>query len=206
MFSESFQEIKNTEASKLLKQLNSMVDGSSYELENVKILSRELPFYKNCCLVEVTDHETLQNRKISFIYNKDEENIFILDGKNEVIYKLNKTLPFALTEKTAPIYVKFFLSYVRGRYGSFKLIQSVNDFEWHEEPTPNVKKSLGKMIEPLEIVKIGIDPAYEFSSTVIFKDSLFHTMIDVSKDGMMSFTNQELLVQDIPVTDNNFDG
>jgi hypothetical protein len=205
MFAESFQEIKDAEALNLLEKLNPLLDTSVYEAAHTKILSHRLPFYKNCNLVEVTDHETLSQRKVCFVYDVDKENITILTGKNDVIYSLNEAVHLILTEKTMPFYVRFFLNYVRGRYGRFQLIQGVNDFDWREEPTPNVKKSLSKMIEPFEIISIDDEGTYKFSATVVFKDSLFQTTINVTKTGTVSFEEQELLLEDIPVVDSNFD-
>ena len=207
MFTDSYTQIEHGPAAEILDQLNPLLDGAPFNPAMARVLSHDLPFYNGYSLVEVTDHDVNPLRQISFIYKKStgEDKIFLLDGQNEVIYYLNKAVPIFLSEEIIKLYVRFFFSYVRGRHGRFIIVENVDDVEWREEPAPAGRKALGKMIEPMNLKNISDEGAYYLSASIVFKDSLFESDISVDESGTVTLSNQELLVEDIPVIDDNFD-
>jgi hypothetical protein len=203
MFQDSFQLIEHGDAAKILDDLNPKLDGSPFDASVVRILSHPLPFYAGYDLVEVTDYDVNPPRKVSFIYKAGENTeLHILNGKNDPIYELNKKAPIQLDDKNIYIYVRFFFSYVRGRFGRFIIVENVDDIDWKEEPSPAGKKALAKMINPLTMK--SSDGQYLLSASIVFKDSLFEADISVQSDGTTALSNQELLVEDIPVLDDTF--
>ncbi len=206
MFSDAYTAIKDGNAAALLDKLNKKLDGSSFDSSNSRIISHSLPFYNGHALYEVSDLHSNPARIISFIYKESGEStdIYILDGTNAPIYLLNKKVPLFLNQENITSYVRFFFFYVRGRFGRFNIIENVDDINWKEEPAPSGRKALSKMINPLELKNEEEDNIYYLSSSIIFKDSLFESDISVTEDGTVSLTNQEMLVEDIPVLDDSF--
>lgn len=206
MFADSFQTIEHGEAAKILDQLNPLLDGALFDPAMVRILSHPLPFYNGYSLVEITDHDVNPPRSVSLIYKESDggERISILNGKNEVIYNLNKTVPIFLNDENISLYVRFFFSYVRGRHGRFLIVENVDEINWKEEPAPAGRKALGKMIKPVALNSTDENGSYFLAASIVFKDSLFQSDITVDENGTVSLSNQELLVEDIPVIDDSF--
>lgn len=204
MFSQPFIKLEHGDGASVLDLLNPKLDISAFDNASSQVMSLLLPFYKDIDLIEVTDPQTVPPKKISALYHKGNKEILILNGKNDPIYEANKKYDLILNDELAPLYARFFFTYVQGRHGSFILIDSVNEIKWREEPTKAAKQSLSKMISPLSVIEVDEDE-WRLVSAVIFKDSLFETEIIVKKDGTVRMSNQEILVEDIPVLDENFD-
>ena len=60
------------------------------------------------------------------------------------------------------------------------------------------------MIAPL-MISSKDEEEWSLISSMVFKDSLFETEINVQMDGTVRLSNQEILVEDIPVLDDHFD-
>lgn len=206
MFADSFTLIENSAARDILGRLNPQLDGAPFDVSMVRILGHALPFYPGYRLVEVSDHEENPPRRISLIHKEgaEENPVYILDGRNEIIHQLNRQAPLSLTQENVALYVRFFFTYVRGRFGRFIVVENVDDIDWREEPAPAGRKALGKMINPVTLRTVEENGTYRLSANIIFKDSLFESEISVSADGNVNLSNQELLVEDIPVLDDNF--
>lgn len=204
MFADKFSKVENSDAVSFLEKLNPMLDGSSFSHLDVTILKHSLDFYSNCDFIEINDKNVYPPRILHLIHNTAGDNYHILDGTNEVLYQLNQTVPIQLNEDNIVTYVRFFFCYVRGKHGVFQIIDGVDDVHWKEEPAPNARKALGQMIEPLNLVAVTDSGEFALRASIIFKDSLFESSILVKKNGEVSLTNQEILVEDIPVLDDTF--
>jgi hypothetical protein len=203
MFQDSFTKIEHGAAAKILDLLNPLLDGSPFDPALARILSHKMPFYKGYGLIEVTDYDVNPPRRVSFIYKEDENAAFILNGTNEPIYELNKKAPIYLDDKNIFLYARFFFHYVRGRFGRFLIVENVEEVDWKEEPSSAGKKALAKMIKPVSL-KSTTENEFMLTANIVFKDSLFESDIQVKSDGTVNLTNQELLVEDIPVLDDTF--
>lgn len=204
MFDDSFTQLEHGKSAEILDLLNPQLDGSAFDPSIVRVLSHDLPFYEGHTLVEVSDYDVNPPRRVSFIMKEGDQNIIILNGTNEPIYKLNKELPITLDDKLVFLYVRFFFHYVRGRFGRFLIVENVDEVDWKEEPAPAGKRALGKMINPISLHPHTDGADYNLTASIIFKDSLFQSDITVKPDGEVSLSNQELLVEDIPVLDDTF--
>jgi len=205
MFDDSFTQIEHGAAAKILDDLNPLLDGSPFDPSMARILSHSIPFYEGYDLIEVTDYDVNPPRRVSFLYKEGtQKQIHILNGTNEPIYNLNKTCPVQLDEKSVFLYVRFFFYYVRGRHGRFLIVENIDEIDWKEDPSPAGKRALSKMVSPLTLRSEEQDDNFYLSASIIFKDSLFESDITVSPQGDISLSNQELLVEDIPVLDDTF--
>lgn len=203
MFSNKFIEIKDGDAAALLDKINEQIEGQKLDTASVKILSTDLDYYPSCSFIEVSTGDPLDKRQILLLQNNQANEVYILNGTNEPIYKLNVDLPIQLNKENVCAYARFFFSFVSGRHGRFLIIDNPDDINWREEPAPNARKALGKMIEPLSVISEDAE-SFTLKSSIIFKDSLFEADVIVKKDGQITLTRQEILVEDIPVLDDVF--
>ena len=207
MFSDAYNTIEHGSAATILDKLNPLLDGSPFDSAKSRLISHSLPFYKGMSLYEVSDFQNDPPRIISFIAKDSDADlgeIYILNGTNEPIYALNKVASINITPENIRTYVRFFFHYVRGRFGRFNIIENVDEIKWREEPSPAGRKALSKMIQPLDIKNMDDQGKYHLTSSIIFKDSLFESDVAVLKDGTVNLSNQEMLVEDIPVLDDSF--
>jgi len=208
MFKDSFKEMKPNKLESLLSIVNEKLDGSSIDPEKAKALWHPLPFYDGYQFSEIRLKGENPPRLANVIAPIDDkkwqnENVHVLDGSNKIFYELNESLPIILNDSTIHIYAQFFFSYVRGANGIFHIINSLDDVNWREQPALSGRKALEKMINPV-LIKDKSDDGYVLSATIVFKDSLFKSDIIVKNNGMISLSNQEILVEDLPIANSNF--
>lgn len=206
MFADAFKTIEHGEAAAILDQLNPLLDGATFDASMARILSHSLPFYAGHELVEVTDYDVNPPRRVSCVIRMSGAKpiVTLLDGTNAPIYRLNASAPIFLNEDTIKFYTKFFFHYVRGRFGRFLIVENTDEVDWREEPAPAGMKALGKMIHSVELKSIDDKGAFYLNASIVFKDSLFESDIIVQENGDVTLSNQELLVEDIPVLDDSF--
>jgi hypothetical protein len=127
-----------------------------------------------------------------------------INGSNEPIYALNERAPLQLNDGTVADYVRFFFSNVRGRHGRFLITETVDDIQWREEPPPAARKAIGKILVPLTVTGRDPDGGFRLAACMMFKDSLFKAAVTVRRDGIVSLSDEELLIEDMPVLDDTF--
>ncbi len=204
MFSDSFKKLEHGDAAKILDLINPKLEISPFDTATAKIMSLSLPFYEDIDLIELSDPQNIPIKKIFCLYEKNQNDIIILNGKNDPIYAVNDKYGIYLDDDNITFYARFFFGYVQGRHGQFHLINSVNEIKWRDEPTKAAKQSLGKMISPLAILEKD-DDQWQLISSMVFKDSLFEAEIIIKKQGLVRLGGQEILVEDIPVLEDYYD-
>lgn len=205
MFRDSFKELNTTKIGNLIEILNPLIDAPAFEVATAKALGHPLSFYPSYQFIEIRQTRTNPSYKLNLILPMDHkkwtaQNVHILDGTNKPFYRLNKDLPINITVDNIFTYVKFFFEYVRGAQGKFQILDTIDDIDWHEEPAPAGKKALSKMITPLMITEEN-NENYVLKAAIIFKDSLFESDVVVGKNGLITLSNQKILVEDLPVID-----
>ncbi len=202
MYQEAFAKLELAEIATILDQVNAGIDGTVFDPVETVILAQDLPFYKGYRLLDIADHASMPPMRRYVIYKPDD--FVILDFTNEPIYALNQKVPISLTEETVTDYARFFFSYVRGRHGRFVITESVDDIHWKEDPPPSARKAIGKMLFQVKVLGNDDDGSFNLKSCMVFKDSLFQAKIKVQKNGFVALSDEELLVEDIPVLDDTF--
>ena len=198
MFSNALVKIDNVEANPILEDINTVLEGAKFNPEKAVLLGQYIPFYEGYRYFDVSDFESVPNRQRFVVYKPG--HVVVLDWTNEPLYQLNEKAPIKLTDSNVADYARFFFMHVRGRHGRFLLVDSVDDIRWREEPPPVVRKAVGNMIQPVQI--LSDDGAqYVLSSCMIFKDALFKAKINVSREGIVNMFDEELLIEDMPVLD-----
>jgi len=202
MIQQNFEKLELAEVATVLDRLNPLFQGSVFDPVETTILGAELPFYAGYRLLEIADHTVSPPMQRFVLYGQD--SAIVLDFTNAPIYALNKELPLQLNKDTVFDYARFFFAYVKGRHGRFLISEGVDDINWKEEPPPAARKAIGKMLRPLALKSSDPDGSYLLEATVMFKNSLFKSDIRISSDGNVSLSNEELLIEDMPVLDDVF--
>ncbi len=198
---DAFAKLDKKESQTVVESVNPVLEGGSFDAETVTVLAQNLSFYPGCRFLDIADFSAVPALQRFAVNGKGRT--ILMNGTNEPIYELNKNVPVKLDENNIFDYVRFFFSHVRGRHGRFIITESVEDIAWREEPPPAVRKAVGQLLEPLEITATQ-GGAFKLSARILFRDSLFKTVIAVGPDGTVGISNEELLLEDIPVLDDTF--
>lgn len=201
MFSDALVKIEGEEAAPVIDEINQTLEDTSFDPGKSVVLGQNIPFYPDHKYIDISDYEAVPHRQRFVIYKPG--SVVVMNWTNDPIYKLNKEVPLTLNEKNVASYARFFFSHVRGRHGRFILIDSVDDIRWREEPPPVVRKAVGKMIQPVSILSHDAGN-YVLQSCMVFKDALFKAKVNVSADGVVNLSDEELLIEDMPILDDVF--
>lgn len=202
MYQEAFKKLELDETATILDSLNPEFDGTVFDPVETVILAQDVSFYKDYRFLDIADHQGHPAMHRYVIYKSDHYSI--LNFTNEPIYALNQSAPITLNKDNIDDYVLFFFSYVRGRHGRFLIVESVDNINWREDPPPSARKALGEMITPITLENTDKEGNYNLNACMVFKDSLFKSKIKVTPGGQVSLSDEELLVEDLPVLDDTF--
>ena len=200
MFQDTYVKLSPEDTEKLLAKTRPYFDGVTFNPLNTVVMSKGLDFYPGYKFFDMADHT--QNPALRRFALIKKDTVVILDFTNAPIYDLNKVAPIYLNTDTVHDYVRFFFNYVRGRHGRFLIVESVDDIAWREEPPPAAKKSISKLIMLLSLItKDTDDGQFHLHAQMMFRDSLFSADISVQKDGAVILSNEQLMIEDMPVLD-----
>lgn len=204
MFQDAYVKLDQLETETLLSRIGKDLDAGSFVPANTVVMSRALSFYPGHTFYDLADHTHMPAQRRFAIVGEEDDDITILDFTNAPIYALNETCPISLTSENVTDYVRFFFSYVRGRHGRFQIVESVDDINWREEPPPPARKAVGKMISPITSLGVDEEGVSHFMAQMIFRDSLFQSNISVDSEGLVKLSNEQLMIEDMPVMDDTF--
>lgn len=203
MFQDTYTKLSDADVVDVLAKTAPTFDGVSFKAESSVVMTKTLDFYPGWKFYDMADHA--QNPPLRRFCMIKKEKVVVLDFTNAPIYQLNSLAPIYLNEDTVHDYVRFFFNFVRGSHGRFLIVESVDDIAWREEPPPAAKNSIGKLIMPLaHIAKDTDDGHYHLHAQMMFKDSLFAADITVYREGVIQLSNEQLLIEDMPVLDDTF--
>ncbi len=202
MQNEAYEKLELEEAATILDRLNPLFDGAPFDPVESTLMAARLPFYPGCRIVDIADHRVMPPSRRYVIHGPKES--AVVDFTNAPIYDFNKKIPIQLTEDNVGDYVRFFFTFVRGRHGRFLIVESVDDIRWKDDPPSAARRAIGNMVEPLAVMRIEADGTYHLEVRIVFRNSLFKSKVAVKKDGQVTLSDEELLVEDMPVLDDIF--
>ena len=202
MYQEAFTKLELAEITPILDKLNPEFEGTVFEAGEATVLAQDVPFYPGYRLLDIADYASVPPLRRFALYAADM--FVVLNFSNEPIYSLNQKLPIKLDENNVEDYVRFFFTYVRGRHGRFIITEGVDDINWKEDPPPTARKAIGQMLQPVRLNHVDEQGNYHLKATMVFKDSLFSSNVKVEPNGFVSLSDEELLVEDIPILDDTF--
>lgn len=199
---DQFVKLDLLECETVLEEINPALKGSHFHPATVTILAQNPVFYPGYRFFDIADYETTPHIRKFVLYKPG--HVVVLNWTNTPLYALNETAPLYLDDRTVLEYVRFFFTYIRGRHGRFIITDSVEDVMWRDEPPPAARKAIGQMLEPLHIAERTVEGGYRLVARMMFKDSLFKTIVNVKADGMINLSDEELLIEEMPVLDDTF--
>jgi hypothetical protein len=203
MYQEAFEKLEVDEAAGILDRISPLLEGVHFDPVETTVLAADIPFYPGCKLLDISNHTTMPAVRRHVVYSPKLS--AVMNFHNESIYKFNDDLPIKLDIGNVGTYVRFFFTYVRGKHGRFIIVESIDDISWKEDPPPSARQAIGRMIKPVTLVKeVGEDGIYHMEARIVFKDSLFKSDVAVKPDGLITLSNEELLIEDMPVLDDTF--
>lgn len=96
-------------------------------------------------------------------------------------------------------YVRFFFTTVVGIIGGFKIADRPDDAVWRQEAAEETRQEFASKVAPLRYIGKAEDGRLEVRGTVIFKNALFVTSVLVAPSWEMELTNEELLMENLPI-------
>lgn len=197
MYRIDWEDISAEDVPRMLADINQHIEGVTFDPNVTTIEKHDLPFYAEYDLLRVIDSSADPVLEKLMIYKEGE--LFVLNWTNQPIYTVNENAPIYLNEDIAPLYAQFFFDHVRGRHGRFLIIEDADDINWSSTPPEDAKKAINDMITPVTHSETKDDGVMSYSSYMIFKDSLFKANIHVEKDGMVSLSDESLIVEGMPI-------
>lgn len=203
MYKEAFEKLEDQDVAETLERFNPLLDGTPFKAGDTTIMAQGMNFYPGYRYLDIADYSTQPPAQRFAIegLGKNAGQDIVLDWSNRPLYALNQKAPIVLNDETVPDYVRFFFAHVRGEHGRFLIAENVDDIRWKDDPPPEARKNLAKMLLPVIVKRVAKDGSFEVPITVMFKDSLFQCDIIVSPIGQVDITNEQVLVEDIPVLD-----
>ncbi len=202
MYKEAFTKLEVEEAALILEEVNPAFDGLVFDPVQATILAWDTPFYKDYRFLDIADHTSMPALQRFVVYKPGD--VTVLDFTNEPIYALNQKVPVKLAEGNIEDYIRFFFTYVRGRHGRFLIAENVDDIQWKEDPPPPARTAIGKMLCPITLRQVDKDGTFHLEMCMMFKDSLFKSKVAVDKQGFVTLSDEELMIEDMPIIDDVF--
>jgi hypothetical protein len=202
MFTEAFTKLELDEIADILDRVNNQVEGSIFDPLETTILSVNVPYYAGYRYLDISDHATKPPLQRSVLQKGD--SFVILNWSYKPIYELNELAPIALDEKNILDYVRFFFGHVKGRHGKFRICENLDVFEWKDEPSLDIRKSVGSWVTPMKLIEKSNAGIYKIAAIMLLKDTLFKVDVYVESNGRVTLSDHEILLEEVPVLDEVF--
>jgi hypothetical protein len=199
MYHPQWQEIDPEEMPALVAAVNRELKERPFDATMTEGKRHSLSFYAEHDLYEFADTSTsspVYTRRILY----GPEGFQILNWTNGPIYTTNEKAPINVTEDNAPEYVKFFFNYVKGRHGRFVIVESVDEIAWDGAVPDKGKEAVARIIKPVTVTS-NEDGKINLLAFMVFKDSLFRANVHVERDGMVSLSDEALVIEGMPIVE-----
>ena len=194
-----FSKLGLRDTKSILKILNNRSD-RSFDPEKTTIMAANTSFYEGYRFLDVKDHSTFPAIKRYALYNKDSKDCRMVNFSAAMVEQMNADTPILLTSNNVLDYVRFYFDVVIGVHGKFSIVEAIDDIPWLDDPTAQMRRSLGSVIEDVELTE-ETEESFQIGATVLFKNALFDMNVIVERDGTVEIRDQDLLVKDMPVQD-----
>jgi hypothetical protein len=199
MYYPDWQEIDAEEVPSMVAAINRELKERQFDATMTIAKRVSLPFYAEHDLIEFTDTSTSDpayTRRVLF----GPEGFQIMNWSNGPIYSTNEKAPINVGEDNAPEYVKFFFNYVKGRHGRFVIVEDVSEIAWEGDIPEKGKEAVAKIIKPVAVTNVE-DGKINLLAFMVFKDSLFRANVHVERDGMVSLSDEALVIEGMPIVE-----
>ena len=199
MFYPDWQEIDAEEVPSMVAAINRELKERQFDATMTIAKRQGVSFYAEHDLVEFVDTSTsgpTYTRRVLY----GPEGFQIMNWSNGPIYTTNEKAPIHVSEDNAPEYVKFFFNFVKGRHGRFVIVESVEEIAWDGDIPAKGKEAVAKIIKPVTVTS-SEEGKITLIAFMVFKDSLFRANVHVERDGMVSLSDEALVIEGMPIVE-----
>jgi hypothetical protein len=198
MYTRPWEEIDPEEVPRLVAEINASLKERQFDPNTTVAYRHELPWYAEHGFIELVDNGTSSPVfKRRAIYRP--EDFYVLNWSNGPIYTANDRAPITMNTDLAPEYIKFFFNFVKGRHGRFVIIDSVDEIAWESTVPEKGKEAVAKIIKPATVTNVEDNGKITLLAFMVFKDSLFRANVHVERDGMVSLSDEALVIEGMPI-------
>ncbi len=208
----------------LVKIKGKLPDCPDFQPDQIRLQTAKLDFYQASGTNAYKLSHLTENAPNQYLFFANDKEIHWHDYTNQAIYNINATTGIHFdSPEMMMAYAKFFFHYVRGQLGRFVVVENANEVPWLASATDIDKLKLTNLVEPIIYQGKKADGREYLTATVIFKTALFKTDIAIALTempiqrqddytiyeethcpGQLELLNEELLVEDLPITDNPY--
>lgn len=204
MFDAAYTKCDDSDVAQIVDLINPQLEGLRFDPIETEVRTIPTGFFPGYHYVVLEDCSAMPKIESYAVMSEDSSEVIAMNWTNTPIYELAQKAPIQLNDTNVLSYAKFFFYHVKGRHGRFIIVESVDDINWKEEPPPQARKAISKMIESVQLVEKAEDGSYLLSARMVFKNSLFKADIFVQSNGQVQLKNEELLIEDMPILDDIF--
>jgi hypothetical protein len=214
MINLEFNNLSAAETKKLLADIAPDITPVKLTDGKTSVQVADLPFYDEFRLYALSDSALPRPNTRYMLYKPGD--VSLMDWTNEPIYSVNERAPIRVDRLTAIPYAKFFFHYVRGQLGRFIIVEKPDEVVWLSGATDKEKADVAEHLMPVTWKGVGVDNLYTLTATMVFKNALFRTDIQIAPYemdafdeeigeqehftiGQMKLTNEELLLEELNV-------
>lgn len=198
MFNPAWEEIDPEEMPRLVAEINRELKDKQFDASATVGKKYAMPWYAEYELFEFTDTSTSNpvfTRRL--LYRPGD--FHIMNWTNGPIYTTNEKAPISISEENAAPYVKFFFNFVKGRHGRFVIVEDINEINWDGDVPQKGKEAVGKILKPITVTGREDSGKIIMLAFMVFKDSLFRANVIVERDGMVSLSDEALVIEGMPI-------
>jgi hypothetical protein len=199
MYNPDWQEIDPEDVPAMVAAINRELKERPFDATMTIGKRQSVSFYAEHDLMEFVDTSTSNptyTRRV--LYGPD--GFQVMNWSNGPIYTANEKAPINVNEDNAAEYVKFFFNYVKGRHGRFVIVEDVSEIAWEGDIPAKGKEAVAKIIKPVAVTTVE-DGKINLLAFMVFKDSLFRANVHVERDGMVSLSDEALVIEGMPIVE-----
>lgn len=204
MFTDAYQKCAPEEIEALLARMNDIYPDHGFRAQGLAVLRKTLGFYPGALYYDVTQADISPSRSVQIVVGK--KSALILDGNLDRLHQFNLGYPLALDRNQVLDYARFFFAHVIGPHGQTVLVDTVEDINFREEPTPALRKTLNEKIVPLTLNASLTDGGYQLRGSLLIKSTLYNAIMDIDLTGIITAQPNRVLAEVLPINDMALEG
>lgn len=199
MFHDAYTKLKSDHVESFLQNITPLLMGQNFAPATTVVLTRPLSFWGDAKLYDIADHRTLPPARAFVVQMGDAYHVLNFTPTDFQI--LNAQRKPHLNLETITDYVRCFIGFTRGQDGRFIIVETVDDIPWKEDPPPQARKAVGKLLTPVHATIDEHQGVFKVSLVALYKTQLLKLNLDIRTDGMVTLMPDGTLLEDLPVLD-----